>query len=143
MSTVRLTRACAKRGQITLELLLAIALIAVVSTLLLGSLKMVSELCGKITERSYGLRDEVWFVGLVTRDGSAQPGVSVIAPDEQPNLFIPGTVAADSAIEVRDRPLKFRVAAHDFEAEVLVKIQVREQDPAWLVGGLQGARRWP
>jgi hypothetical protein len=118
------------RGFVTIELLFVIALIGFIAIIAVGTLQRTMMWCERSSMRSAELREEVWCVGLLQkgkelgRDGG---GPTPIAAVERRELIRRAT--QEVGIDPRT-------------SETLISCRLRGTQTMWIVGGIQGTRRW-
>ncbi len=123
-------------GQVALELLLALALLVVISPVVVGGLRGAGEVRRRSKEMSISLRREVWFLGRLRSTMAASRRDEIPRIDEQ--VVLDRTPLANVSTEETSKITVVR-----FKMEDLLLVRLRPDQPAWLIGGLPQTRRWP
>lgn len=128
------------KGFVSIELVLAIALVGFMAVLAVGTVRSTAEWCTRLSTQSMELREEVWGVGMLQKrhEPLPPPGTPVHAGSPRAGELTEG----DMPIEMPMIEGLTRVNLDSRGSETLITCQLRRGSTTWVIGGLQGTRRW-
>jgi hypothetical protein len=128
------------RGFASIEFVLTVALVGFIAGLMVGTVRRTTLWCKQLNTRAVEVREEVWGVGLLQK--GHEPRVWQKS-DLQTELDhggwwleragLSGSPMPESLADIRLDPK---------ESETLIRCRLKGAKSLWVVGGLQGTRRW-